>query len=162
MFALKVSLMRPVTNWPPIRQGEDSISVNLAGVNLSVWNDAFIAKQLINGGATVTADLQNYVDLLNQSAKVMTKVFALAVKMDLSDPTKPNAVLKIKPGAVNPLQWFFTSNAEGIKLPAGHISAIVAPIDYIGYTVDATHRTLDFTNTGTDPLNATIIVLGGA
>src|SRR4051812_18786897 len=113
MMSLKLSLVRDVVGWPDASQGENTILLTLAGVDLSVWNDGYAAKLSIAAGANVTVDFQNWTDLLFEAGKLFTKVFTIGLQCTPVDPDAADVVLEVSPGAVNPLQWFFRAADEG-------------------------------------------------
>ncbi len=159
MLSLKVSLSRDITGWPAARQGEDAVVLTLAGVDLTVWNDAYAAKLAIAAAASVTVDLRSWTDLLWEAGKSFDEVFGIALKCEGDGPA---AVLEVSPGAANPLQWFFRAADEGIRLLPDEVMILTKPATATaGFVVDATHRNLLFANSGADDLVATVIVLGG-
>ncbi len=91
---LRVTLSRLVTGWPAVTQGDDAISANLANVDVTIWNDAYIAKLTIAGGATTTIDLRNFTDLVFEAAKSLGKLFGIAIQVALSDPALTNGSLQ--------------------------------------------------------------------
>lgn len=162
LLQLKVSLERLVTGWPNAEQGENTFGADLIGVDLTKWDQAYIAKIALAGGASVTVDLRNFTTLLSEAGVAFARVFGMFVKPTLDDPALTNASLTIKPGAANGLQWFFTNIAEGVTIkPGDTLIKVSAPTDVTGFTVDATHKTLTFSNPGTHALTATVIILGG-
>lgn len=162
MLSLKLSLTRDIVDWPDAKQGENTILLTLAGVDLAVWNDGYAAKLPIAAGGNVTVDFRNWTDLLFEAGKSFDKVFTIALQCTPADPTLTGVMLEVSPGAANPLQWFFRTAGEGVRLAADEVMVLSKPATAtVGYTVDATHRNLLFANTGADDLVATVIVLGG-
>lgn len=161
-LALKVALVRENTGWPNATQGTNTLAANLKGVDLDVWDNAYVANVPVAGGATVTIDLRNFTTLIFEPAVAFDRVFGIAVVTELADPAETAASLVIGPGASNGLVWFFGSAGDTITLQAGDVFLKMAPAtDVTGFTVDGTHKTLDLTNPGTDDLVATVIILGG-
>jgi hypothetical protein len=161
LASLRVSLSREVASgdWPDATQGEDSITHSLAAVDVEVWNDAFIAKVLVAAGATVTIDLRSFTSLLFE-ASALDKVFAVVLKT-VADAGE-DAVIVVRPGATDGAQLFF-EGADGIAVPNGYLELHVAPAaETAGWTLDATHKTIDLENVGADPGEAVIIIIGGS
>lgn len=162
MMSMKITLNREVSGWPNAVQGEDSVLLTQAGVDIETWNDAYIAKLTIAGGADVTVDLQNWTDLLFEAGKAFDEVFAIALVVEPSVEADDDIMLEVSPGAVDPLQWFFRADDEGIRLADGETMMLSKrPTAAVGFPVDAANKTLLFANSGTDSLVATVIVVGG-
>lgn len=166
LLALRVSLTRVVTSgdWPAATQGEDAITHSLLGVDLTVWNDAYIAKIPVATGATVTVDLRNFTSLLFEAAVALDTVFGLAAQCNASTPVGsgiPDSTIVIRPGATNGADLFF-EGATGVGLRDGDtLMHIADPTDAVGWLLDATHKTLDLENVGTHDGVLTLIVIGG-
>jgi len=162
MASLKVSLSRPTsTPWPDATQGENVFTFNLNGVDLTVWNKDYIAQFTLAGGASQTVDFTNITSLLYETGVVFAKTHTIGVQVDLVDPAHTNASVTMKPGASNPLQWFFTSATEGMKFLDGQSMLFSDAPTGVGFTVDGAHKTLTFNNPGTDSIVVTVVVIGG-
>lgn len=160
LASLKVSLVRDITDWPDATQGEDTITMSIGDADVVGWDEGYIAKVPVAGGAAVSIDLADFTTLLFEENVALNKVHGVVLRADAADETQTDFTLKFTPGAVDGLQWFFTAVGEGVELEPGALLVYMAPTG-AGATVDGTHSVLSFENTGTDDAVAVIIVLGG-
>ncbi len=155
--ALKFTLEKSVAGWPSIVQGEDSVTLSLAAVNLGVWSQAYAANLSLAGAATTTVDLRSFTNLAGE-AVVMNRVFGIVVQVVPDVAADDDCELVVEPGAANGLVW----NMADITVMANQTYLMTeAADDTTGTTVDGTHKTLKFTNDGADALTATVVILGG-
>lgn len=139
------------TGFSPTIQGPDSISQSTAlTVGSSAANSLYAATGTLAASASSTIDLQSFTDILGQ-AITMTRVYSIIVKT--TDDS-----LKIEPGSSNGLSWFFGGTTPSITIPAGGAMGFVQTT---AATVDATHKTIKLTNTGSVTLTYNISIIGG-
>ncbi len=155
--ALKFTLEKTVTGWPSIVQGEDSVTVSLAGVDLEEWTQAYAAKLSLAGAATTTVDLASFTNLAGE-AVTLNRVFGIVVQVVPTVAANADCDLVVEPGAANGLVW----NMAAVTVLANQTYLMTEAADNAtGTAVDATHKTLKFTNSGADALTATVVILGG-
>lgn len=75
---------QPITNFFPARQGAESRSFSLSGLDPAVWDAGILIEQPILPTASLTIDLFSYTDLLFQ-ATGMTAALALAISVPWVD-----------------------------------------------------------------------------
>lgn len=162
LVSLSVALKRAtLAGWPDATQGSDGVSFNLNGVNLAVWNGAFAQNVEVAAGATVTVDLRNFTSLLFETGALLARGFLVVAVVNADDPTHPNCVIQVNPGAANGWKGPFVG-ANGLALANGQLFVwSCAAAEAAGIVTDATHKTLDLTNVGADNGTLTLIVVGG-
>lgn len=158
---LKFTLTKTVTGWEDIEQGENEFSLLLTDIDTDVWNQVYAAKHTLAAAGTATIDLRSFTNLAGE-AVVMTAALGIAVKFEHSDPTDVAGELTIGAGASNGLAAWFLPDMVIDAPTAGSTRTLVMCGDTAdeGVTVDATHKTIDLENTGTDAIVATVIVIG--
>lgn len=155
--SLKFTLEKTVSGWPTIVQGENSVTGTLDGVDLAEWSVAYAAKLSISGAASTTIDLASFTDLAG-NAVMMNRVFGIAVQVAPVVEADDDCELVIEPGASNGLVWTMAD----VTVWSGQTYTMFEDADNTtGTVVDGTHKTLKFTNNGSDALVATVVILGG-
>lgn len=149
----------PVTGWADLTQGDNQVAFDLVGLDTAVWNQAYAGVLPINGGANTTIDLKSFANLAGEAALALTKVLAILVKNTPAVAANTNCPLKITPGASNGLVWF-AGATDGLILKANEKFTQAGDPAGTGVTVDATHKTLKFANTGADAANVTVVIVG--
>ncbi len=156
-IALKFTLEKTVTGWPSIGQGENSVTASLSGVNLTVWDQAYAGKLSLAAAGTTTIDLRSFTNLAGE-AVVLDHGFGVIIQVVPDVTADDDCVLVVEPGASNGLVWTMAD----ITVGANQTYVMLYPVDETaGVTIDGTHKTLKFTNSGTDALTATVVILGG-
>ena len=134
-------------------QGPDSnaLLATLA-VGASDADSVYAASGTIASAGTVSIDLQSFTDQLGQ-AITMTRVYAMLVQTATGS-------LKVEPHGTNGLVWFFSGTTPAITLPPGGGFCF---LQTTSQTVDATHKVVKLTNTGSPAVTLTykITILGG-
>jgi hypothetical protein len=163
LLSLRLALSRaaPSPGWVDITQGDDVIQFGLRNLDLSVWDDAYIATLLIEGGTDETVDLKNFTSMVYETVN-FTKVHGIVVMTELVDPALTDAEVIVRPGAANGVTWMFLGGTSGgVSVPPGGIFAHFCPEDdTTGYPLDATRKTVEFDNPGADDINAYVAVVG--
>lgn len=153
-------LESPIEGFQPATQGFDSKQFDLDGIDLDVFDNLFAITLSLDQDEEAEIDLQDFMSLLDCSPVVFTRVVALfmAVSLDSADGTE----ITIQPGDTNGLEWFFSG---GIPVERGGGLLYKMRTDGAGFPVDATHKTIKFTNTGattgTSDTQFTVIIVGG-
>lgn len=147
----------PLTGYQARRQGIDSHSFNLNGLDLSVWNGLFSWIYDLNEGSNATLDLTNLTDnLLGGPTLSYSKVLALMV-------TATGSIARVEPGASNGINWIGGAS-DGVDLEPGESFLKACAVGSDGYAVTGSHKTLEIANigvaTGTEPLSVKITILG--
>lgn len=142
-------------------QGPSSDSFGLDGIDITVWTNLFAQTYTIAASGFQEFDLSSYTNLVGETV-TPGHVLGLFVM-----PSGINAQCLLAPGSTNGLTWFFTGTTPGISIPVtaasgnGGIAIICAPFDNAGAVIDATHKTLRITNSGTGALTVTVLVITG-
>ena len=136
----------------PTLQGIDSVQLTLSLGDFSGADDAYITELSLAASANQTIDFSSFTDLAGNTV-TPTKVYAILVK-----PTGTGAVIQIAPGASNPLTWFFGGTTPTVSVPAGGAMLLMQTGPT---TIDGTHKTLKFTNTGSGALLCDLVVITG-
>ncbi len=148
-FAFTVS----VTNWADLTQGDNQVTFSLPDLDTSVWDDAYAAVLTIAASGSTTIDLKSVTNLAGESV-AFTKALAIVVKV-----AGTSGVLKLTPGASNGLVWF-AGATDGHVVRAGESFTQAGDPTGSGITVDATHKTLTFANTGASSIDVTVVIVG--
>lgn len=159
--SIRFNLTKVIADWPDIAQGENELLLSLDGLDLDVWNQAYAAIHVLAAAGTATINLQSFTNLATE-AVVMTAALAIAVKVQHTDPTDTAGELTIGAGGSNGLVAWFLPDMVIDAPTAGSTRVFAASGDTTdgGVTVDATHKTIDLENTGTDSITVTVIVIG--
>lgn len=159
--AVRFRLTKAVVDWADIEQGENELTLSLDQLDLSVWNQVFAFAYELDATDTATINLQSFTNLAGE-AVVMTAALAVAVYVRHTDPEDTDGELTIGPGASNGLVAWFLPDMVVDAPTAGSIRSWVMSGNTVddGVTVDATHKTIDLENTGTDTITVRVIVLG--
>lgn len=162
-LSLSLSLQLALQNaagsfFPPPQQGTNTFSANLRNVSLTAWNQAYLSYLTLSASATQTIDLTSFADLLGNTV-TLNKVFGLFVQVE--PQVVGNVVqLTVEQGASNGLAWFFGSGSLTISGDQ-NLLFVASANDVTGVPVSGTSKTVKFANTGSNPLNAAIAILGG-
>lgn len=152
-FAVSTSWALERTQTPFASSSEsDSVYFALASLDTAVWNQVYVAQLSIATVSSTTIDLTSFTNLVNET---------VAFDHVLSIFVQPNgADITIAPGASNGLVWFFGGTTPTIAIPNGAVFAYSLPDTSTGQVVDATHKTLLFTNTGLTTTLVDVVILG--
>lgn len=153
----KFSFVVPGSDWANLTQGNNQITFG-GTIDPTVWNQAYAAVLPIAGGANTTIDLKNFTNLAGETV-ALTKVLAAVVKNVPTVAASANCPLKITPGTSNGLVWF-AGSTDGLVLKASESFELCGNSAGTGVTVDTTHKTIRFANTGTDAATVTVVILG--
>ncbi len=145
-------LEHPIANFQPRRQGRDS-EFATPDYDLGVFNNLYADVIPVMPGSPVTVDLYSFTNLLGDPIQ-FDRAVALFVAVAGDKAT-------LAPGASNPFQMFFGSLTSSIEVLAGASHLFLGPDDSTGYLIDATHRNLKLTATGSGLAAVTLAVLGG-
>ncbi|AMV25527.1 hypothetical protein VT84_14105 [Gemmata sp. SH-PL17] len=143
----------PVANWADLTQGDNQVVFSLPDLDTDVWDDAYAAVLTIASSASTTIDLKSFTNLAGESV-ALTKALAIVVKV-----AGTSGVLKITPGASNGLVWF-AGSTDGHVVRAGESFTQAGDPTGSGITVDSTHKTLTFANTGATSITVTVAIVG--
>lgn len=127
--------------WPPVA---------LDVATWTCWETVFISALAASG--TQTIDWTAITRYLYDTA-VYSKALGILVMPTGSD-------VKVEPGASNPLTWFFGGTTPSITIPDGGMFLFALKNSSAGQTVDATHCTHKFTNTGATALDCYVHLIG--
>lgn len=148
-MSLAWQLSKAITGWTTIK-APDSLALSATWAS-ATYNQVYYARHSILAGANTTIDFRSYTDPFGATVTA-TKLVAIEFQV-----TGTNAVLTVEPGASNPLTWFISGTAPVLTLtPSGTTAAAALFWRPTGFTVDATHRNLLLTNTGSG--TATVLV----
>lgn len=161
LLSLNLTLSKTVQSgaWPDATQGENTVATDLLNLDLDVWNLAYISSIPVEAGTTETIDLQNFTSLLEETGQTMTKVLLMIVQVTADDPALTDVELVVSPGAADGLVWFYGS---GVSLKNNDTLIHTGNVDSAGEVVDATHKTIDLENLGTNDLTASVVIVGGS
>lgn len=159
--AIRFSFTTEVTDWADIEQGENSLASTLAEIDLDVWDQAFATIYNLDAAETATIDLRSFTNLANESV-VMTAALGIVIRVTHEDAADTDGELTIGTGAANGFEAWFLPNMVIDCPTAGSTRTVVMCGDITdeGVTVDATHKTIDLENTGTDTILVTVVVIG--
>ncbi|AMV27371.1 hypothetical protein VT84_23430 [Gemmata sp. SH-PL17] len=143
----------PVPSWADLTQGNNQVTFALADLDTAVWDDAYAAVLTIAAAGSTTIDLKSFTNLAGE-AVAFTKALAIVVKV-----AGTTGVLKITPGASNGLVWF-AGSTDGLVVKAGESFTQAGDPTGNGITVDATHKTLTFANTGGTSITVAVVIVG--
>lgn len=149
--------VKPITNWADLTQGTNQVQFG-GVIDPEVWDDAYAAVLSLAGGADTTIDLQSFTNLAGE-AVVFTAVLGIVVRVVPTVAASAGVSLTITPGASNGLAWF-AGATDGLVVGANESFALCGDPDGDGVTVDATHKTLNFENTGADAASVTVVIVG--
>ncbi|MBP3956468.1 hypothetical protein J8F10_14400 [Gemmata sp. G18] len=144
---------KTVTDWADLAQGDNQVTFNLSGLDVAAWNQAYAAVLTIASAGSTTVDLKSFTNLAGESV-ALTKALGIVVKVEGT-----SGVLKITPGASNGLVWF-AGATDGHVLRAGESFCQAGDPAGSGITVDATHKTMTFANTGATSIDVTVVIVG--
>lgn len=134
-------------------QGPSTTSVNLSGIDLTVWTELYAEQFTIAASGTQTVNLNSFTDLTGQA---VTALHALAFMVVVSGAATDT--LNVKPAASNALQWFFGSaTSTGVNVHGGGAFVFMDPAGATGSAISSTACDLLLTNNGFNPL--TVVVL---
>lgn len=143
------SMSKANTGYADTKNGPTSASFSLSGVDIANYNYLYVASLTVAPSATTTIDLSSLTSLLGEAIN-FTKVLTIVV-------TTTGNQITVATGATNGLVWFFGGTSPTITIPTGGMFAFSEAATSTGTTVDATHKTLKFTNNGATT-NATVKV----
>lgn len=129
----------------------DNSSFTLTGISTTTWNQIYAAQITLTALGTTSIDLRSLTNLVNESFSFL-HVLAIYVL--------PTGNMKIGPGAANGLLWFWVSAAGYTTIKAGGVLMHSDSISSTGTATDATHKTLDLTDTSNASNLVEIMVLG--
>jgi len=134
----------------PTRQGVDGIEYNLADLN-AIFQSVYVESKAIVGSGTYTIDLTSLANLVNESILFTKLLFLFVLPI--------GSGVNIAPGASNGLQ-LFGGSGRSIDVPANGCEFWGGDPAGTGLTVDATHKTLLFTNTSGAALTLELVLAG--
>lgn len=146
---LSFALARANAGLGPTIYGPDSESYGWPGVDLTQWNQIYLADLTIAPSTTVTVDLTSLTNLVCE-AWTAHHVLSMWVEPTAGEVT-------IAPGASNGLDWFYGTGmvVDGIEFHSEAVSGS-------GVVVDGTHKTIEFTNTSSSVPATTIVIIVGS
>jgi hypothetical protein len=148
-LAFSLTQQKAVTGWPPIEQGPVKVNGNLVDVDLTKWDEPYVAALAISSGANQVVDLQNFPNLVGDTGVVLTKVFLILLEVDVS-------TIHVTPGSPNGLDY-----VHDLTVGPGIFLMTALPTDVVGFTVDGTHKTIKFDNVGGVNMTGSLIIVGG-
>ncbi len=123
------------TPFAPTKQGTDGVEYNLSDLN-AIFDRIHVRSATIAGAGTLTIDLKVLTDLLDQALAFTAVLFVFVLPV--------GAGVNVAPGAANGLDLFATG--ADVDLPAEGALFFGGDPAGTGIVVDATHKTLTFTN----------------
>ncbi len=143
-------------DFPGVSQGPNELRFNLTGIDLTDFDQAYVNVLTIAPSGTTTVNLQSFTNLAGE-AVVLTSVLAIFVKVEGA-----TGVLTIKPGSSNGLAaWFFPGTTNPVTLKHGDMLCVARDPGETPVVVDATHKTIDFSNTGAASIDVSVVIVGG-
>lgn len=152
---VSLTLQKTVAGWPAIVQGPDKVTWNYQALDLTVYTQAYVGILTIPAGTNQTIDLTSFTNLAGETV-ALTKVLAMVVTV-----SGPTGVLKITPGTSNGLAAWFFGATDGIVMADGDQLSFARDPAKTPVTVDATHKTIKFANTGAASITVTVVIIGG-
>lgn len=149
---------KAVADWADITQGDNRVTVTLGELDVEVWDDAYAAVLSVAGGANTTIDLASFTNLAGESV-TFTAVLGIVVLVAPAVAADDDVALKLTPGAANGLVWF-AGATDGLVLAVNENFVLSGDPEGAGVTIDGTHKTLKFANTGTDAGLFTVVIVG--
>lgn len=137
-------------------QGPDSLSYQ-AAPSIVTYSELFLNSYTIAAAGTQVLDFRSFTNTLGTSVTA-TKIIAILLK---ATATVTGAKMKIEPDATDGLTWFFGGTGPYIELEVGTDGACLAISEGVAQTVDATHKELLVTNSGTQSLTLYVYGLVG-
>lgn len=148
------SLSRTNTGYRVTKQGPESQSYSLVGLDTDIWNQVSTNSYTITSGSTQTIDLQDQSNLVYEDF-AFSRVKTIVVQPVGSEVT-------LAPGAASGLQWFFGSASGSVVVPASGCFVFSLGAAASGTTVDSTHRYLKLTASGAGTSTVDVVILGSA
>jgi hypothetical protein len=138
--------------YSPLTQGNDSVTYNLGGLDIAVFNQLYAVQLSLATGISQTIDVTSLTNLVYETFSYghITTIVVL--------PT--GSKVTIQPGASNPLTWFFGGSTQSVTVPAGGVFLFSTDAGGDGDVAITTNKTLEFTNSGSTPLLCDVILLG--
>jgi hypothetical protein len=131
---------------------DDAKSFSLTA-DTGTYSQYLTKRYTVAGAASQTVDLTSFTDDFFGTAGAMTGVIGIMVL-----PTVTSGSCKIEPGDSNALTWFFSGTTPAITVPSGGCFFFA---QLTSQTVDATHKTLKFTNThGSNSMTLDLVIIG--
>lgn len=147
------------------KQGRDSRTWSLAGIDLSILDQAIIDEVTL-GGTTpdLVIDLTDDMNLVDE-AVALTVVQSILIIAAPTVPGEDNCAVALAPGDTNPFRWLFGADNDKITVPAGgvylHSYGLGPSGTYIvGQPITPTTKILKLTRTGPDDIDVFIFVGG--
>jgi len=129
-------------------QGEDSIQF-LVEPPTSLYNYAYLGSYTIAASGTQVLDFRSFSSL-NRVAVTGTGILGLMLSAsNEDDPQVTGAKLRVEADATNGLAWFLGGTTPYLEVEVGLTGALLTVMAGVVKTVDATHRRLLLTNSGT-------------
>ena len=122
-------------------QGSDNTGLS-TNPSISTYNHVFLTDGTLAGSATTTLDLYSFTNKVGE-AVTATKLLGLLVKV-----TGSGSVLKVEPGATNPITKWFGGTTPSLSITPSSGTAVMALVDGTHTTLSTTARNLKLTNTG--------------
>lgn len=144
------AMSRSNTPFAPTKQGTDGVEYNLADLN-TIFDKVYVASATIAGSGTLTIDLQALEDLVDDPIAFTGLLLAFVL------PVGGN--VNVAPGAANGLQLFGGAARTVDVLENGALFYGGDPAG-TGIVVDATHKTLLFTNLSVTGITVEIVLAG--
>ena len=145
-------MSRTNTGFATTVAGPDSINFTLTGINTTTFNQLAPLQYTILTTASQTVDLSALVNTVYESFGLLHALTIVVSPVGSS--------VTIAPGASNGLTWWFGGTTPTITVPAGGFFCFSEPVAGPGHVVDATHKTLLFTNNGGTTLTLSLLVIG--
>lgn len=146
--SMTLQFSKTITGFGPIKFPVNA-SYSLSPAT-TVANNAYVATLSLASSATVDVNLITDLDPLG-AALAATKLVGIILI-----PTGTNSIVKLEPGASNGLVEPFGAVGDFILTRTG---GLFVHMDATGWTVDATHKVLTFTNTGAGALVCQVVIL---
>lgn len=134
----------------PTKQGTDGLEYNLADLN-DIFDKVYVVSAAVAGSGTLTVDLKALTDLVNDPIDFTAVLFAFVLPI--------GSGVSVEPGAANGLELFGGTGRVVDVLENGALFYGGDPAGD-GIVVDATHKTLLFTNLSADPLTLELVIAG--
>jgi hypothetical protein len=138
----------------PVTQGPDSQNFSLFNINVATYNQLYTASYTLAASATQTIDLTSLTNLVGESIDYTQALSILVLPV--------GSQCTLKPGATNPLTWFFGGSTQSIIIPDSGMFAFSCPATGSGATVSGTAKTLELINSGATSLVVDITIIGAS
>lgn len=147
------------------KQGKDSRSWSLDGLDLTTYDQAIVETVTLGGtDVELEIDLTSEVNLVNE-AFALTVVQTILILAAPNDPDLENCGVRFGPGSLTPFRWTFGSDTDSVTIDANGVylqsdGVGSSGTNIRGRAVTASTKRLRLTHTGQDDVDVFFFVGG--